>query len=155
MHPYLVHGFLAHTSLPRKPARLPFDRLCRVHDVPNMQTDRQTDPDICSNESHLCHACVWSLAAIEYLGCARWTYALYSDCRLVCVCFIGTARIYVTVCNCRVSVRLSVRSIIRPPLRRVCCCGHGGQEILVDCSSRATARLAAANVRAVPCCQLT
>ena len=47
-----------------------------------------------------------------------------------------------SLCNGTVSVRLSVRLSIQSvdrclPLRRVCCCGNGGQKISVDRSSTA------------------
>jgi len=52
----------------------------------------------------------------------------------------------------RPSVCLSVPSCgRRTPLRRVCSCGHGGQEISIDCCTVAAQR----QMRAVPRCQLT
>ena len=49
--------------------------------------------------------------------------------------------------NCRASVRLSVCPIIR----RVCCCGPGGQEISIDCCTAGAQQ----QMRAVSRCQLT
>ena len=47
----------------------------------------------------------------------------------------------------RLSVCMSVPSDRRTPLLKVCCCGPGGHEILIDCCS------SGGRMRAVPRCQ--
>ena len=72
------------------------------------------------------------------------------------VCGAGLMKLSSVHSSVRPSVRLSVCLSVpscgrRTPLRRVCSCGHGGQEISIDCCTVAAQR----QMRAVPRCQLT